>query len=168
MDRPRCSALEKAMRLLTVSARTERELTKKLLNSGYGPTETAAAVEECRKRGYVNDELFASDFTVSGIDRGSGPRLIRQKLLRRGIDRELALQTLEEHGDLEESGARRALEFKWKMLSREQDPYKKKMKAFRFLAGRGFSPELAARLIREMAALDAQETEDDEPMEMPL
>ena len=167
MERPRCSALEKAMRLLTVSARTERELTQKLLRSDYGPTETAAAVEECRKRGYINDELYASDFTVSGMDRGTGPRLLRQKLLRRGIPRELALQTLEQHGDLEESGARRALEFKWRMLSREQDPYKKKMKAFRFLAGRGFSPELAARLVREMAERDKQETEN-EPMEMPL
>ena len=48
---PRCSALEKAIRILTVSAKTGHELKAKLLQSGYSPTEAESAVEECIKRG---------------------------------------------------------------------------------------------------------------------
>ena len=151
MPTPRCSALEKAMRILSVSARTGHELKEKLLKSGYSPTEAESAVEECVKRGYINDELLAADFTALSLSRGSGCRKIRQKLLKRGLDRELVAQTLEENSDAEPESARQALIFKWKTLSRETDPFKKRAKAFRFLAGRGYPPGLAAELIDEIS-----------------
>ena len=149
---PRCSALEKAMRILSVSAKTGHELKEKLLQSGYSPTEAESAVEECVKRNYVNDTLLASDFTACSLGRGSGCRKIRQKLLRRGLDRELVEQALEENKDSEPESARQALAFKWKSLSRETDPYKKRAKAFRFLAGRGYPAALAAELIEEFSS----------------
>ena len=148
---PRCSALEKAMRILSVSAKTGHELTAKLLQSGYSPTEAESAVEECIKRGYINDALLAADLTASSLSRGSGCRKIRQKLLRRGLDRELVSRVLEESSDSEPDSARQALAFKWKNLSRETDPYKKRAKAFRFLAGRGYPPALISELIDEIS-----------------
>lgn len=148
---PRCSALEKAIRILTVSAKTGHELKAKLLQSGYSPTEAESAIEECIKRGYINDALFAADFAEANLGRGSGCRKIRQKLLRRGIDRELVAQTLEECSASEPESARQALIFKWKSLSREKDPYKKRAKAFRFLAGRGYPPALISELIEEIS-----------------
>lgn len=152
MERPRCSALEKAMRILSVSAKSGHELADKLLKSGYGPTEAQAAVEECQKRGYINDALLALDLTASSLSRGSGTRKIRQKLLRKGLDRELVSQALEENKAFEPESARQALAFKWRMLSRETDLRKKKAKAFRFLAGRGYPADLAARLISEISS----------------
>ena len=160
MPRPRCSALEKAMRLLAVSARTGYELREKLLKSGYSPTEADGAVSECCRRGYVNDELYASDFTACSIDRGSGIRKVRQKLLKKGLDRELVEQTLEENREREPESARMVLAGKWRNLSRETDPYKKRAKAFRFLVGRGFSAGLAAELVREISSGDGSPGED--------
>ena len=164
MPTPRCSALEKAMRILSVSAKTGHELKEKLLQSGYGPTEADAAVEECIKRGYINDTLLASDFAAISLSRGSGCRKIRQKLLRRGLDRELVELTLEESREAEPESARQALEFKWRTLSREKDPYKKRAKAFRFLAGRGYPAALAAQLIEEISS---GESMPDNDWEMP-
>ena len=161
MPRPRCSALEKAMRLLAVSARTGHELREKLLKSGYGPTEAESAVSECCRRGYVNDELYASDFTACTIDRGSGIRKVRQKLLKKGLDRELIEQALEENRDREPESARMLLAGKWKTLSRETDLYKKKARAFRFLVGRGFSAGLAAELIGEISSGEDCQNMDD-------
>ena len=162
---PRCSALEKAMRILSVSAKTGHELKEKLLQSGYGPTEAGSAVDECIRRGYINDTLLAADFTAISMSRGSGCRKIRQKLLRRGLDRELVEQTLEESKEAEPDSARQALEFKWRSLSRETDPYKKRAKAFRFLAGRGYPAGLIAQLIEEISS---GEDIPDTDMEMPL
>ena len=139
------------MRILSVSAKTEHELKEKLLQSGYGPTEASCAVEECVRRGYINDVLLAADFAECSLNRGSGCRKIRQKLLKRGIDREVIAQTLEECSLSEPESARQALAFKWKNLSRETDPYKKRAKAFRFLAGRGYPPSLISKLIAEIS-----------------
>lgn len=152
MDRPRCPALEKALRLLDVSARSGRELTRKLVDSGYSPAEAGAAVEECRRRGYVNDELLAADSVACGLDRGAGCRRIRQKLLRRGLAPEIVEQAIEENRGREPESARQALAAKWRSLARETDPRRKKARAFRFLTGRGFPPGLAAELIEEINA----------------
>ena len=152
MERPRCSALEKAMRILGVSARSGHELTQKLIGSGYSPSEAESAVAECVRRGYVNDALLASDLAAGGLDRGAGVRKVRQKLLRRGLDRELVAQALEENRDREPESARRVLAAKWRSLSGEKDPRKKRAKAFRFLTGRGFPCGLAAELIDEINA----------------
>ena len=138
------------MRILSVSAKSGHELTEKLLKSGYGPTEARAAVEECQRRGYINDALLASDLTACALDRGSGTRKIRQKLLRKGLDKELIEQALEENKDSEPESARQALAFKWHSLSRETDPYKKRAKAFRFLAGRGYPAGLISDLLDEI------------------
>ena len=45
----------------------------------------------------------------------------------------------EEKGSIEEEAACKALQAKWRSLARECDPRKKREKALRFLAGRGFS-----------------------------
>lgn len=156
MPVPRCTALEKAMRILSVSAKSSRELEDKLLKSGFGPTEAESAVAECVRRGYVNDALLASDFTACVMSRGSGSRKIRQKLLRRGISRELVDQALEENREMEPESARQALEFKWRSLARETDPYKKRAKAFRFLAGRGYPAGLVSELIDEISSAGAE------------
>lgn len=144
------------MRLLEVSSRSEEELFRRLLAAGYGPTEAEDAVQECVRRGYVNDPLFAADLTQLNLQRGSGRRKIRQKLIQKGFDREMIEQTLEEYQDAEPESARTALEQKWRLLSRESDPRKKRAKAFRFLVGRGFPAALAAELIDEIRTAEKE------------
>jgi len=139
MDKPKISAMEKAMRLLSRRPLTERELWERLRKAEYPSSEIRDAVAECRKHGYVNDRQFAADYTEQLAARGLGGRRISQALYKRGISAELREEPLEEAAVTEAERAAEALAYKLRLLARESDPRKKREKAFRFLVSRGFS-----------------------------
>ncbi|MDR0933376.1 MAG: recombination regulator RecX [Victivallales bacterium] len=138
-EKPKYSAMEKSMRLLTSRALTERELYTKLKAAGYTSSEIRDAIAECRKRGFVNDEAFAEDYADILASRGLGNKKIKMELYKRGIPRQLQEQPLEKTAENESERAMQALEYKLRLLAKETDPRKKREKAFRFLVGRGFS-----------------------------
>ncbi len=145
----RVPPLERAMRLLSVRAHTERELTQKLRRYDYSRSEITDTIAECRKHGFLNDELLAEDYAQILSERGSGQRMIGFQLRRRGLKPELVTAALEKSAENELDSARRALEYKLRLLTRESDPRKKREKAFRFLAGRGFSADTVRTLFDE-------------------
>ncbi|MBS5531795.1 regulatory protein RecX [bacterium] len=156
MEKPKKSAMEKAMRLLSRRALSERELLNKLCAAGYPFREARDAVAECRKRGYVNDEAFAADYTELLAGRCLGGRRIRLALRKRGIPAELQEEPLEAAAETEAERASEALAYKLRLLARETDPRRKREKAFRFLVGRGFSCE-SCRTALERADFDPEE-----------
>ncbi|AVM47119.1 regulatory protein RecX [Victivallaceae bacterium BBE-744-WT-12] len=156
MEKPKKSAMEKAMRLLSRRALSERELLNKLCAAGYPFREARDAVAECRKRGYVNDEAFAADYTELLAGRCLGGRRIRLALRKRGIPAELQEEPLEAAAETEAERASEALAYKLRLLARETDPRRKREKAFRFLIGRGFSCE-SCRTALERADFDPEE-----------
>lgn len=147
------SALEKAMRLLSLRALSAAELQTKLLRAGYSAEESAAAVEQCKLRRYLDDTQLAADCVELLRSRNTAKRLICRKLQQRGLAAEIADGLPEEDPDEAEiSAGRRALAQKWRLLSRESDPRKKREKAFRFMAGRGFAPALIFQLLNEIGS----------------
>lgn len=156
MEKPKKSAMEKAMRQLSRRALSERELLNKLCAAGYPFREARDAVAECRKRGYVNDEAFAADYTELLAGRCLGGRRIRLALRKRGIPAELQEEPLEAAAETEAERASEALAYKLRLLARETDPRRKREKAFRFLVGRGFSCE-SCRTALERADFDPEE-----------
>ena len=156
MEKPKKSAMEKAMQLLSRRALSERELLNKLCAAGYPFREARDAVAECRKRGYVNDEAFAADYTELLAGRCLGGRRIRLALRKRGIPAELQEDPLEAAAETEAERASEALAYKLRLLARETDPRRKREKAFRFLVGRGFSCE-SCRTALERADFDPEE-----------
>ena len=154
------SALEKALRLLSVRALSGAELTVRLRRAGFPPEEVAAAVRECAKHRYIDDALLAEDCAGSWQRRGHGARSIRCKLRQRLIPQELADAALAATAEHETETAENAIEAKLPSLLREKDPMKRKAKALRFLAARGFSPEaIRAAMARLRDAV--RETEED-------
>lgn len=134
-------AMEKALRILNFRAYSELELRRKLRTAGYSSTETADAIERCRKLGVLNDRLLAEDYARSLSDRGCGARMVRFRLGRRGLGTRSIEAALEATAEGETEACRRALAAKLRTLERESDPRRKREKAFRFLAGRGFSAD---------------------------
>jgi len=139
MEKPKISAMEKAMRLLSRRALSEHELQTKLRAAGFPISEARDTVTECRKRGYVNDRQFAVDYTEELAARGLGGRRISQALYKRGIPPALREEPLEDAAETETERASEALTYKLRLLANESDPRKKREKAFRFLVSRGFS-----------------------------
>lgn len=145
------SALDKAMKLLSARALSEAELTRKLHTAGYPADEVEEAVSTCCRLHYINDTQLAADYTGLLRMRNTGSRVIRKKLIRRGLGDEIVDRQLPEEdsetADIE--AARRALDYKWRLLARESDPRKKREKAFRYLVGKGFPAGMIFKLISE-------------------
>ena len=148
------TALERAMRLLSMRAHTSCELRRKLLRAGFPHDEVDAAIAECEKRHYLDDRLFAEDCANLWLNRGHGAHSIRMKLLQKGISPELASAASDNSEEAESEAARRAIDGRMPSLLREPDPRKRRAKALRFLAARGFS---GTALSAAMKQLDAAE-----------
>lgn len=86
---------------------------------------------------------------------GGGKRKAIQKLRTKGIDSELIKETIAEKEDgnvmTELEAAAGALSRKASAFAREPDPRKRREKALRFLAGRGFSAQVAYEALRKLA-----------------
>ena len=143
------SAMVKAMDILARRSLSEMELLAKLHRAGYPDHECDEAIAECLKRHYLDDEQLTSDCVDILHQRNLGARQIRMKLARRGLDPEKINELLNESPDEEIESARRAMETKLRMLTKESDPRKKREKLFRFMAGRGFAPNQIFKLMNE-------------------
>ncbi|MCI5778253.1 MAG: recombination regulator RecX [Lentisphaeria bacterium] len=140
-------ALHKAMNLLAARPLSEIELLNRLRRAGYSDPEADAAIAECRKRRYLDDNQLTQDGVTALRERNLGGRQIRLRLQRRGLDPEQIQAQLEQDPEAEFSAAVRAKATKERLLKTEPDPRKKREKLFRFLAGRGFSSEVIFRVL---------------------
>jgi SOS response regulatory protein OraA/RecX len=92
------------------------------------------------------------------LRRGCGPRKIAAKLSKKGVAKELAKEAFESVSakddvpDLPEA-AKEALSRKLRSFERESDPAKRKAKALRFLAGRGFDSNTSFKALEAFPAL---------------
>jgi SOS response regulatory protein OraA/RecX len=119
-----------------------------MARAGYSPQEIEATLSFLAERGYLDDAAFALDVARASAERKHwGPARIQQKLRALDLsdsDIEGALVQSFPEGE-EEAAARRALE----RFSRRGGPggERGRARAYRHLLGRGFSPEVAHRLV---------------------
>ncbi len=146
------SALESAFRMLTQRDHTRKELAVKLRQKGFDHTTIERALARCRELGYLDDAKTAAMIAGHLAERGYGPLRVRQTLGQKGLDDDLIEQALARCGDEEAQvlSARCLLEKKASRLNREADPWKRRQKAYRFLAGRGFVSGVINRAISDV------------------
>ena len=88
-------AEDRALRLLSERAHSERELRTKLLRF-CDPATADAVLSSLEGKGYLNDEAFAEGYAEELVRRRFyGPERVRAELLRKGISAALAEKTLE-------------------------------------------------------------------------
>lgn len=145
MSAPRKTALEYAAAILSVRAYSTAELRKKMFDKEYPASEIYRIIEDFTHKGYLNDALYAESLCSTLSSRGDGKKKIAGKLRMKGIDPEIITQSLAKlDADLpEDEAAWQALSRKRSALLREEDQRKRKEKAIRYLAGRGFSAAAA-------------------------
>lgn len=151
-------AFETAVKLLSRRAHAQAELRRKLLAKGFPLAEASFAVEECLRLGFLDDSAFAAALTDEMLARGCGARKIASKLSLRGVDKEIVKEAFDGVSDRpgakdELSSAIDALGRKAKGLAREPDAQKRRLKAMRFLAGRGFNSDIAGKAMAAHASL---------------
>lgn len=162
------SALEAAAALLAARACTKKELRDKLRKKGvYTYPEIAHAIAELERMGYLSDRRYAEDAVGILRARGFGPLRIRARLLSKGIDRELLDEVMASHaGEHEEADdvtrALALLERNGRRFAKDE-PLKRKQRALRFLAGKGFPAATVYRAVDEWEKKQGGNTSNDDP-----
>ena len=154
-DDTAAKAMDKAMTLLGRRAHSAAELRTKLRQRDFSWKIVNATIAECEHLKLLDDREFAGLYAAELRQRGYGPFRIRQGLMKKGIAREI-IDSLLETSETPESELERALSSlkgKLKALQREPDARKRRDKAYRFLAGRGFSSSIISEVIR-VSSLD--------------
>jgi regulatory protein len=140
---------------LEARSRSAAEVRRRLTGAGYREDLVAAAIERLAELGVLDDEAFARAW-VESRDRARprGERALRSELFRKGIDRQLIDDVLEQRGqtlpgaDAEAAG--RLLERHASALARISDPRVRRQRAYALLARNGFDPDVAATLARQI------------------
>jgi len=137
-------ARDYAFLLLSYRARSCQEITERLLRKKYEREIIQEVVEELKRLHYLDDRAFAIEWVESRLREKRGKRLIRQELLKKGIEKEVIDDSIAESF---EKIATNEDELAWQAIERRIPRYQKleKLKAYRrikdFLIRRGFSIE---------------------------
>ena len=84
----RASAKDRAVRIVSSTAISEKELRRRLVRKGERPEDAEEAADWLRELGALDDEAMARRIVQRCVDRGYGPGRIRQELYQKGIPRE--------------------------------------------------------------------------------
>ena len=142
-------ALEKAISLLALRSRTEKEICDTLRLCAYPEKTIARVMERLAEAGYLNDADFAVNWASARTSKGLGKRRIGMELIRKGVDRETVGEVLSEIGEDEMleaamKAARKAAS--GKDVSSPDD----RRKVFTALMRRGFDSGLARKAIQTL------------------
>lgn len=95
-DRAYPFAMEKAVALLAMRARTERELRESLRLAAYPEPVIERVIERMNEAGYIDDTDFAKNWAASLASKGLGARRIGMELRQKGVGQETIEATLSE------------------------------------------------------------------------
>ena len=90
------SARVTAANIIGSRALSKKELTRRLVKKGNEEADAQAAADWLEDIGAVNDASYAASLVRHYGGKGYGPARVREELRRRGVDRELWDEALEE------------------------------------------------------------------------
>lgn len=143
----------RALRLLSQREHTRRELERKLARFEEEPGTLAQALDELQVQGWLSEQRAARSF-VHRRANGLGVARLRQEMQAKGIAKDVIAQTLAEANvGAQESEYARALAIwqrKFEPVPEDAAPEERailKARQMRFLLARGFSGDVARRIV---------------------
>ena len=137
---------DRALGLLSVRSRSRRELTDRLVRAGFERADVLEEVDRLVSVGLVDDEEFARALVdhLAGR-RGSGVRGIKQTLLTKGLDAQMAERAIAALSD--DDASRRDLG--------DDRPLEPRLSGF--LLRRGHAPDVARAAARRALDIDTNQ-----------
>ena len=143
-------AKKRALHLLEQMDRTEHQLREKLMMSEYPERCIDDAIAYVKSFHYLDDEHYAETFTRYKKAKMSRQQ-IRQKLMTKGVSREIITNAIEEEYDVDESVHIRSLLEKKRFSSEKADEGEFR-RVYNYLLRRGFR---SSDILKEMKCVGA-------------
>jgi regulatory protein len=152
------TVMEAAAAFLAVRQRSVEETRRRLNHLGYPPALCDEVIERLSELGYLDDMVFARAW-IESRDRARprGEVALRRELQTKGVPDETIRAALTERAGSIVAGAsetadthaaRRLIERRSASLRREEDPQRRRQRAYALLARSGFAPDIC----REVSA----------------
>ncbi len=142
--------MDAALRMLSIRARSRRELKLALARKGFGESQQDAVLSRLAELGYVDDARFARDRASALLRNGKlGPRAVLQRLCAHGLTDEEAKQALAETEralGLDPLETARSLLERRGLSGQRLEP-REQAKAARLLRARGFADSTIEQLV---------------------
>lgn len=99
----KASARQRAVRIVSTTSVSQKELTRRLLQRGETPEDAQAAVSWLKELGAVDDAAMAHRVVESALAKGYGEARIRQILYQKGIPKEYWEPAMEHLPDMSQA-----------------------------------------------------------------
>jgi SOS response regulatory protein OraA/RecX len=144
-----------ALRLLTTRARTRAELRQRLAQRGFEAGAVAEALARLERVGLVDDAALAETVAGGRAERGLDAPAIAAELRDRGVDPELAERAAQAAVPAEDRAdrCRQVAQARLAQLADLPAPTQLRRLAS-YLARRGYPPDLAESVARDLVGLD--------------
>lgn len=143
-----------ALYLIEFKDRTEKELRDKFREKGYDENDTEDEIEFLKNYGYINDKRYAEHFTHDAINiKKWGKMRIRTELLRKGVDREIIDNTIED-AFFEVGNDLVLTQMQLRFKNSDFSNIKERTRIFNFFMRRGFSPDEIKGAMNKMCSFD--------------
>ena len=152
-QKPDKQCLNTALRLLTTRDHGCAELEKKLKQKGFDGRDIERVIKECIRMSYLDDERFSLSFMHQLVRKGYGPKRIQQRLHSRGVSMAMIQEVLSRHlpESVQVETCRMAANKKLTSVAFVSRSGELKVRLYRFLFGRGFTPEVIRTILDEIA-----------------
>lgn len=151
-------ALDRAVGLLSVRARSKQEVERRLAERGYLPDTVEMVLYKLERERLLNDEAFAQAWAEGRAARGMGKARLRQELRMKGVESDIADDAINALDD--EEMARQAQALAERLLRRlaDEPPQNARRKALAAMQRRGYAYGDATKALQSaMAELDASD-----------
>lgn len=152
-------AFNRALSFLSYQMRSEFEVKKKLLDTGFGESVVLEAIKKLEKLGFLDDETYSKALLETKKKTAKkGPRAIQQDLIKKGIDKETQEKVLDLFTSEEQLNIALQLAEKAVKANQKKTPIQIKQKIQDVLLRKGYS----FSIINEVLDQTKLEREDDE------
>ncbi len=146
----------RALKLLAQREHSRLELQRKLAAHVEEGDDLNAVLDELEQRGFISVERVVESVLRSKAGRYGAARLVHD-LRSKGLDDEVVRNASEQLRDTE---LERARELWRKRFGTPPADIKERAKQLRFMASRGFSADVASRVLRDAPYCAAPDSED--------
>lgn len=149
------------LRQLTGAPRSRAQLEDKLSQRACDPQVASEVLDRMEQVGLIDDAAYAQSLVRSQqASRGLARRALQQELRRKGVDDETAAAALDDVSHVDEEDQARTLVAKKMRSMHGLEPAVQTRRLAGMLARKGYSSEVAWRVVRE-AVTDAPEHQRD-------